>query len=128
MAGTFHKNCNDSKLCPCSVIMTGSTSGLFGNFGQSNYSAAKMAVVGLCNTLALEGKKYNIFCNTIVPVAWSRLTADLMPPGENHTLLCIDHIHCTTGSEELFKPCYVAPVVSYLCHDTCTDTGGVFEV
>lgn len=93
------------------VIMTGSTSGLFGNFGQSNYSAAKMALLGLCNTLALEGRKYNIFCNTIIPVAWSRLTAELMPP----------------ESEELFKPSYVAPVVSYLCHDTCTDTGGVFE-
>ena len=65
--------------------MTASGSGLYGNFGQSNYSSAKMAVLGLCNTLALEGKKYNISCNTVVPSAWSRLTADLLPPGEVHT-------------------------------------------
>ena len=108
--------------------MTGSTSGLFGNFGQSNYSAAKMAVLGLCNTLALEGKKYNIFCNTIIPVAWSRLTAGLLPPGESQYCALISFAVFTTGGEELFKPFYVAPVVSYLCHDTCTDTGGVFEV
>ena len=68
--------------------MTASGSGLYGNFGQSNYSAAKMAVLGLCNTLALEGKKYNILCNTVVPSAWSRLTADLLPPGENHARTC----------------------------------------
>lgn len=63
------------------VIMTSSASGLYGNFGQANYSAAKMGVVGLANTLAIEGAKKNIFTNVIVPTAASRLTEDILPPG-----------------------------------------------
>ena len=63
------------------IIMTSSNSGLYGNFGQANYSAAKMGVVGLAHTLALEGVNSNIHTNVIVPTAGSRLTEDILPPG-----------------------------------------------
>lgn len=93
------------------IIMTSSSAGLFGNFGQTNYAAAKMGLVGLSNTLAVEGAKYNIHCNVIIPVAASQLTANILP-------------------EQLLKrllPSYVAPVVAYLCHENCKETGGIFE-
>jgi len=64
------------------VIMTSSNSGIYGNFGQANYSAAKLGLVGLANTLAIEGAKNNIFTNVIVPTAASRLTEDILPPGK----------------------------------------------
>lgn len=62
------------------VVVTTSSSGLYGNFGQSNYGAAKMAVYGLINTLKLEGEKYNLRCNAIAPVAWTRMTSEIFPP------------------------------------------------
>ncbi|KAL0278525.1 UNVERIFIED_CONTAM: hypothetical protein PYX00_000330 [Menopon gallinae] len=93
------------------IIMTSSTSGIYGNFGQANYSAAKMALIGLSNTLAIEGQKNNIFCNVIVPVAASRLTEDVLPPDLFNEL----------------KPELIAPVVAYLCHETCTDNGSIVE-
>jgi NAD(P)-dependent dehydrogenase (short-subunit alcohol dehydrogenase family) len=61
------------------IVVTTSSSGMYGNFGQSNYGAAKMAVLGLMNTLVIEGMKYNIRVNALAPVAGTRMTEDLMP-------------------------------------------------
>jgi len=94
------------------IIMTASGSGVYGNFGQANYSAAKLALYGFANSLALEGEKKNIHVNTIAPVAASRMTESLMP----EDLL------------KVLKPEYVAPLVAYLCHESCQENGGLFEL
>ena len=62
------------------ILMTASSTGLFGNFGQANYGAAKLGLAGLTKTLYIEGAKYNIKCNTLVPVAGTRMTEDIFPP------------------------------------------------
>lgn len=62
------------------ILVTSSSSGLYGNFGQSNYGAAKMGVVGFINTLKIEGQKDNIHANALAPIAWTRMTSNLMPP------------------------------------------------
>lgn len=94
------------------VVVATSTSGLFGNFGQANYGAAKLGLVGLINTLAQEGAKYNIKANAVAPIAATRMTQDILPP-------------------EVFEkltPEYVAPVVTYLCTEEVPDTASVFIV
>jgi NAD(P)-dependent dehydrogenase (short-subunit alcohol dehydrogenase family) len=62
------------------IVFTTSSSGLFGNFGQANYGAAKMALVGLMQTLALEGEKHGVRVNCLAPTAATRMTQDIMPP------------------------------------------------
>ncbi|MGH6986009.1 MAG: SDR family NAD(P)-dependent oxidoreductase [Caulobacteraceae bacterium] len=73
------------------IVVTTSSSGLYGNFGQTNYGAAKLGIIGFMNTLKLEGAKYNIHVNAIAPVAATRMTEDLMPP-EMSARLSPEHV------------------------------------
>jgi NAD(P)-dependent dehydrogenase (short-subunit alcohol dehydrogenase family) len=93
------------------IVNTSSNSGILGNFGQANYGAAKMGLVGLTNVLALEGAKHDIKVNAIAPVAFTRMTADLMP-----------------GLDEKLQPEKVTPAVIYLAHESCAVSGETYSV
>ncbi|WP_309643677.1 SDR family NAD(P)-dependent oxidoreductase [Phenylobacterium sp.] len=83
------------------IVVTTSSSGLYGNFGQSNYGAAKLAIIGFMNTIKLEGQKNNIHINAVSPVAATRMTENLMPP----------------AVLEKLKPEYVTPGVVFLASE-----------
>ena len=92
-------------------VHTSSASGIFGNFGQANYGAAKAGLVGLSNVLAIEGEKYGIKSNAIAPTAKTRMTEDLLGP-----------------FAEMFDPDQVTPMVVYLCSEANDYTHQVFSV
>jgi NAD(P)-dependent dehydrogenase (short-subunit alcohol dehydrogenase family) len=91
------------------IVNATSIAGTYGNFGQTNYSAAKMGLVGMARTLGIEGAKYNIKANVIAPGAWTRMTENLMP----------------ASSSDSMGPDKVAPAVAWLCHEDCDLTGQV---
>ena len=93
------------------VVLTTSSSGIYGQFGQANYGAAKTAMLGLMNVLKQEGVKYNVNVNTLAPVAGTRLTATVMPQ----------------EMVEKLKPEHVVPVVVYIVSNQCSDSGMVIE-
>jgi len=92
-------------------VHTSSASGIFGNFGQANYGAAKAGLVGLSNVLAIEGEKYGIKSNAIAPTAKTRMTEDLLGP-----------------FADMFEPDQVTPMVVYLCSAANEHTHQVFSV
>ncbi|MFC5752047.1 SDR family oxidoreductase [Actinomadura rugatobispora] len=94
------------------IVNTSSPAGLFGNFGQANYATAKMGLVGFTKTLAHEGKKYNVKANAIAPVAWTRMTEDLLPADFSEKL----------GVDK------VTPLVAYLAHESIEVSGEVYTV
>ncbi|HET6184758.1 MAG TPA: SDR family oxidoreductase [Acetobacteraceae bacterium] len=91
------------------VVMTTSTSGIFGNFGQSNYGAAKAGVCGLANCLRFEGAKYNIMVNVLSPAAYTRMTENLMNP----------------AVAPYMKPELVSPAAVWLASEACTVSGEI---
>lgn len=93
------------------IVNTASGSGLYGNFGQSNYSAAKMSLVGFTRSIAAEGARKNVFANVIAPLAGTRMTETILPKEVVRAL----------------HPDYIAPVVAWLCSEECKDNGEILE-
>lgn len=92
------------------LVFTSSNAGILGNFGQANYGAAKMGLVGLSNVLAIEGAKYGIKANVVAPVARTRMTEELLGPMVEH-----------------FDPALVAPMVVYLASEACEVTHEIYS-
>jgi NAD(P)-dependent dehydrogenase (short-subunit alcohol dehydrogenase family) len=93
------------------ILFASSGAGIFGNFGQTNYGAAKMGLVGLCHVLAVEGAKNNIKCNAIAPIAKTRMTEALLGP-----------------LADKLAPEFVTPLVAYLVSEQCELTHEIFDV
>jgi NAD(P)-dependent dehydrogenase (short-subunit alcohol dehydrogenase family) len=94
------------------IVTTTSGSGLFGNFGQTSYAAAKMGIVGFTRSLAIEGAKHGVLANSIAPSAMTRMTESLLPEGKGDRL----------------RPEFISPLVAYLCHRACEATGQIISV
>ena len=92
------------------IVNTSSPAGVFGNFGQTNYGAAKMGLVGFTRVLAVEGAKNNIKANAIAPVAKTRMTEDLLGPMADNLL-----------------PEHITPIVAWLCHEDCPVSGEIYS-
>ena len=94
------------------IISTSSAAGVFGNFGQANYGAAKMGLVGFMRVLAVEGAKYNIKANSIAPLALTRMTESLF----------------SGAMAEKLQPELISPIVAFLAHEDCPVSGEVYSV